>query len=162
MNAFEAKYTELLQTDPFIKSVAKPGRRIVGLEYYVYNQIIGTVALPLTVNVPRSNTIDTQADSDFVVQYASAGLQASANAVQVYNRNVVVQITDLSTGKTFFNTALIMSLAFGAGGFPFKYPSPRVINPNVSLRVDVTNRDTVTNYLQLNIALHGTRIYYAG
>lgn len=162
MSKFEQKYLDILNASPFIRAFAKPGRRVVRAQYFDYNTRIGSAASPLALNVPQLGNIETQADSDFVATYMTAGVLQLATSVMTFNRNVAFQVQDLSTGKNFFSQATIMGLLAGAGGFPYVFPAPRVINPNTNLAITVTNRDTATNYEGFFIAFHGMRLFYAG
>lgn len=161
-NDFQAKYLQILADSPYIRSVAKPGRVIVGMETYVYNAVVGTAAIPLTLaNGAVQATLDTQADSDFVLTYLSASVNIASNGDMKVNRNLTLQIQDTSTGKLFFNVPSVMTLVAGAGGFPFIFPAPRVINANTTLLFTVQNRDATQDYNQAFISLGGTRIFYA-
>lgn len=162
-NDFQQKYLQILADSPYIRSVAKPGRTILGIETYVYNATVGTAAIPLTLaNGAVTATLDTQADSDFVLTYLSASVNITANGDMKVNRNLTLQIQDTSTGKLFFNNPTVMTLVAGAGGFPFIFPAPRVINANTTLLFTVQNRDTTQDYNQAFLALGGSRIFYAG
>lgn len=158
---FQARYLQLLQDSPYIKSVARSGRAIVGIQYYAYNVQVGSIAAPLLLNVSQLGLIEFQADSDFAISYMAGSVRNAAGDVNVYNANVTLQIQDLATGKLFFNTPVVFPLVTGAGGFPFVLPAPRVVNPNSSLQVTVTNRDTANTYSGFFLSLHGVRIYYA-
>lgn len=158
---FQARYLQLLAQTPYIMGIAKPGRRILGVEYYVYNGQVGSVAVPLAVNGPQVTNIITQADSDFAITFISAAVQEAVNNAMVYNDNVAWQITDTSNGKQFFNVDTVIGLTSGAGGFPFVLPAPRVIAPNTTLAIKATNRDAAISPVGLFFAFHGTRIYYA-
>jgi hypothetical protein len=154
-------YLQILANSPYIKSVAKPGRTIAALETYVYNTVIGTAAIPLTLaNGPVSSTLDTQADSDFVMTYLSASVNITVNGDMKVNRNLTLQIQDTSTGKLFFSAPTVLTLVAGGGGFPFIFPAPRVINANTTLLFTGQNRDTAQDYNQMFVALGGTRIFY--
>lgn len=158
---FQARYLQLLEQTPYIMGIAKPGRRILGVEYYVYNGQVGSVAAPLAVNVAQITNIVMQADSDFAITFISAGVQEALNNALTYNDNIAWQITDTSNGKQFFNTDTVIGLTSGAGGFPFVLPAPRVIAPNTTLSVRATNRDAAISPVGLFFAFHGTRIFYA-
>lgn len=160
MSKFEDRYLQILQASPYIKAFAKPGRQIASVRYYNYNGRIGAPGAQLDLNIPRVAAIETQADSDFIMTYISLGLLPAAGAALTFNRNVTVQILDLSTGKNFFSQPTIMGLVGGAGGFPYVLPAPRVVNPNTSLQITAVNRDTTVNYLSLFVAFHGTRVFY--
>lgn len=157
---FENRYLAMLNNSPYIQAVKRPGQEIVNLEDYTYNVTVGSAATPLVLNTDIQQTIQTHADSDFVFTYLSACVNISANADMKFNRNLSLQIQDLSTGKFFFNQSTIMTLVAGAGGSPYIYPSPRVIAPNTGLQFTVRNRDIAQNYNQFFAALRGTRIFY--
>lgn len=162
-NIFQQKYLEIVANSDYIKSVRKPGRTIVGIESFVYNVVIGTAAVPLTLaNGAVQATLETQADSDFVLTYLSACANITANDDMRFNRNITLQIQDTSTGKLFFNVPTVMTLVAGGGGFPFVFPAPRVIDANTTLLFTAQNRDTAQNYNQAFLSLGGTRIFYAG
>lgn len=159
-NIFQQKYLELLTGSDYIRSVAQPGRRIVDIETYVYN-VQSPAATPLTLAAGAVQaTLETQADSDFVLAYLSACFNISANADMQFNRNVTLQIQDTSTGKNWFSQPTVMTLVTGGGGFPFVNVAPRVIRANTSLLFTFQNRDTTQNYNQAFLSLGGTRIFY--
>lgn len=161
-NDFQQRYLQILADSPYIRSVKDPARDIVGMETYVYNAVVGTAALPLTLaNGVVQATLDTQSDSDFVLTYLSASVNITTNGDMKVNRNLTLQIQDTSTGKLFFNVASVMTLVAGAGGFPFIFPAPRVIKANTTLLFSVQNRDTSQDYNQAFLSLGGTRIFYA-
>lgn len=164
LDELQSLYLDVLNNSPYMKSILQPGRKAVEIEYYCYNGQIGTAAVPLAVGVPQTVSFDTQADSDFAVTFMTAACQEVVNGALAYNDNVTLQITDTSTGKTFFNIPTVFGLVTGAGGFPFVLPAPRVIRPNTTISVQATNRDTQVNGgsgpVSLLWALHGTRIFY--
>lgn len=159
-NEFELRAQQILAESPYIRAITKPGRELLSAKYYGYDIQIGTVAAPLVVNVPQFGNIETQADSDFAVTGISACVQGVANGAFTYGWNMLLQIQDLSSGKFFYSRPTIMSMATGAGGFPFVLSAPRVINPNSSLAVTVTNRNPATNPVGFFIVLHGIRLFY--
>jgi hypothetical protein len=162
-NDLQQQYLEILAATPYLASVRKPGRTIVNMETFVYNAVIGTTALPLTLaNGIQTTTLETFSDSDFVLTYLSASVNITANGDMKFNRNLTLQIQDTSTGKNFFNLPTVMTLVAGGGGFPFVYPAPRVINANVTLLLAAQNRDTAQDYNQMFVAMGGVRIFYAG
>lgn len=162
---FQAKALQILANSDYIQGVAKPGRVIADIQYYVYNGRIGTDAVPLASGVTQTQRFDTHADSDFAISYIEACLQELAGGVMTYNGNTALQIQDLATGKLFFSVPTAMALVSGAGGFPFVLPAPRLFNPNTAIAVSATNRDTIVNGgagpVGLYYAFHGTRIFYA-
>ena len=158
---FETRYLQLLQNSPYIQSVARPGMQIARINYYAYNIIIGSAAVPLVAGVPQQGTITTQSDSDFAVTYLSACCENAANGPMSFGNNLTLQIQDTSTGKFFFNQAAPLILVSGGGGFPYVFPAPRVVNPNSGLLITALNRDTNVSPIGCYVAMHGVRIWYA-
>lgn len=159
-NALQAKYLEILGSSPYIASVRKPGRTIIGMETYVYNVVVGA-PFSLLYNVDVRAQLQMQADSDFVLSYLSGCVNINPNGDMKSNRNLTLQIQDTSTGKLFFNQPTVMTLVCGGGGFPFIFAAPRVIDANTTLQFTVRNRDSAQNYSQAYLSLGGTRIFYA-
>jgi hypothetical protein len=157
LDVFQRKYFEVLANSDYIRSIRKPGRELIGLRSYIYNVVVGP---SLLLNVPISTTLETQADSDFALAYLSASANQSANADMQFNRNLTLQIQDLSTGKLFFSAPTVMTLVTGGGGFPYVFPVPRVVNANSQLLFTVNNRDTAVNYNQAFLSLGGIRLFY--
>lgn len=164
---FQAAYLRIMQNSPYLASVLKPGRAVVDVQYYAYNGVVGFASsgANLLPNVTQTTTFDTQADSDFVLTFISACAQETTGAPMSYNDNLALQIQDLSTGKFLFNVPTVMGLVTGAGGFPFVLPAPRLFNPNTTIAVSATNRDTIVNagagLVNFFYAFHGSRIFYA-
>lgn len=157
MADFQAQYLAQVMNTPYIKSVARPGRNIVGLENYVYAVNVGN---PIAIAATVQNTITTQGDSDFILESMSACVNITVNGDMLFNRNLTLQIQDLTTGKFLFSAATLYGLVAGAAGFPFMFPAPRVISPNGTLQFTVTNRDAGQAYNQMTIALQGTKVFY--
>jgi len=162
-NDLQTRYLQLAAQSDYLRSVLKPGRQVLDFQSYVYNAVIGSAAVPLTLaNGAVNATLDIQADSDFVLTYLSACVNITANGDMKVNRNLTLQIQDTSTGKLFFSAPTPVTLVAGGGGFPFVFPAPRVINANTNLLLTAQNRDTAQDYNQMFVAFGGTRIYYAG
>jgi hypothetical protein len=162
-NDFADRYFALTNQDPYIQSVARPGQTITKKMPYNYGVVVGNATTPLTLFAGTiTQTMITLADSDFVMSGLSAGVNITANSDMKFNRNITLQIQDLSTGKFFFSQPTVVTLVAGGGGFPLIYPAPRVIRPNSTLLFSAQNRDTAQDYLSLFITLCGTRIFYEG
>lgn len=155
-------YMAILAARPYLKAVLRPGQRLVGIMSYTYNVTVGSVATPLTLAAgPISASIETHADSDFAISDISACLRTGANGDMKVNRNVTLQIEDLQTGKRFYNRPTVLGLVSGGGGFPFVWPATRLVRANSPIQFTAQNRDTATDYLDLFVALGGTRLFYA-
>ena len=159
---FGSRYMQLSNQDPYIQSVARQGQAITNRMPYDYPMTIGNAATPLTLAAGALNGfITTLADSDFVVESISASVNLTANSDMKFDRNIVFQLQDTSSGKFFYSAPIVMALGAGAGGYPLKYAAPRVIRPNTTILGTAQNRDTGQDYFSFFLTLHGTRIFYA-
>ncbi len=160
MNDFERRYLDILQRTDYISSIARPGKQIVNIDYFVYDIRIGTDAVPIPNGASGQGNVEIQSDSDFVMTYMSGGIQNAVNGALSFNFAALLQLQDTVSGKTYFNTPTLMALVMGAGGFPFLLPAPRVLNPNTNLPSTVTNISG-GNSFGAYLAFHGARIFYA-
>lgn len=161
MNEFQRKYLDILKQTDYISAVARPGREIVSIDYYAYTATIGTPAAPVAIGGTRQALVQIQADSDFVMTAIAGGSQPLiANAI-TYTAPVLFQLTDTGSGKRYFSAPTPMASVAGSGAFPFVLPSPRVLQPNTILQIDVINVGAAT-IDQISFAFHGARIFYAG
>lgn len=161
-NDLQTRYLQLAAQSDYLRAILRPGRQVVDFQSFVYNGVIGSAATPLSLaNGAVTSTLDIQADSDFAVAYLSACVNLTANGDMKVNRNLTLQVQDLSTGKLFFSQPAVVTLVAGGGGFPFVFPAPRVLAANTQLLLTGQNRDTANDYNQMFVAFGGTRIYYA-
>lgn len=163
-SAFDQRYFELSNQDPYVQSVRRPGGVIVKKMPYDYGATIGGPApdTPLTFAAGAVNEVmTTLGDSDFVLSSMSASVNATVNGNMLFNRNLTLQIQDLSSGKFFFQVPTVVELVTGGGGFPFEFVAPRVMRPNSSFLLTAQNRDTAQNYNAMFVTFHGTRYFYA-
>lgn len=160
MNQFQRKYLDLLKQTDYISAVARPGRQIVNIDYFVYTARVGSDAVPIPVLGTGRANVQMQADSDFVMTYISS---ASSTATGVINTTAAatVQLTDTGSGKTYFSAPTVLQAIGGYGGFPFLLPSPRVLNPNTILQIDIANLSSTITLPGVFFAFHGARIFYA-
>lgn len=160
MNEFERKYLDILKRNDYIAAVARPGREIVAIDYYAYNTVIGSPAAPVAAGGSAQALIQIQADSDFVMTHIAGGSQVLVTNQISYTAPVLMQLTDTGSGKRYFSSPTPMASVAGSGAFPFLLPSPRVLQPNTNLQIDVFNLGA--NPLeQISLAFHGARIFYA-
>lgn len=162
------RYAELSNQDPYIQSVKRPNQNIQKKMPYEYGAIVGgplsvagvaTTPLALAAG-PVQTAVQIQADSDFVLTSLAIAVNITANGDMKFNRNLTIQIQDTSTGKNFFSAPCVTSLVGGGGGFPFIFPAPRVLRPNIVLLITGQNRDANVNYNAMFVTLGGTRIFY--
>ena len=160
----QSQYLELVKRTPYLQAVARTGRTIIGIENYSYEVVIGAPNSLSLFTAPQSAVLVTQGDSDFILDGLSACLQPDPGSGMLFDRNVALQIQDLTTGKFFFSGPIAFSLVAGSAGAPFIFAAPRVISPNGSLQLTAQNQEQVggSNYSQLFVSLLGTKILYQG
>ncbi len=150
MNAFEANAAKIESTSDYLAAFMRADRQFLKAEDFTYNVDILGVATATAV----TQFVQMQADSDFVLQYITANLQ------QVDGTLTTLQITDTSTGRTFYSQAGPLALLVGGWSIPLFMPAPRLIAPNVNLKFELTNNQGQT--LDYRLALLGTRVFYGG
>lgn len=160
MNEFQRRYLDILKSTDYISSVARPGRTIVNIDYYAYNARVGTDAAPIASGAPGQALVQIQADSDFVLTQIAGGSRQQPTSSLGFNASILVQLTDTGSGKRYFSAPTPISHMAGSGAFPFVLPSPRVLQPNTILQIDVQNLTAVAQ-VAIEFAFHGARIFYA-
>lgn len=164
MNEFQRRLLDAIEYSDYIATFADPAKKILGIESYTY-----TVDAPAANLVPGANAslfnVIMDSDSDFVMTYMSGGAVVGTSAPFrnfEYDPSITVQITDQSSGRTYFNMPTPMALVAGAAGYPFILTSPRVVKPRVTLTVaaGVIAQATQT-YVGFAFCFHGAKIYYA-
>lgn len=158
MDDFQIRLLSVMQNSSFIAAIARNNKTIIGIDYFAYNA--GPTTNPTFSAVAAAGAASTlvpiQADSDFVLTYISAAT-VQAGAI-VSNPVATCQFTDTGTGKTFFSSPTLLTLVTGTNGFPFILPAPRVIAPNVNIKIDVVNNTAAP--LDFWFSLEGARVYY--
>jgi len=147
MQSFAARSLQMSSMSAYLTDFLRPGQDINAVDFFVYNGI-GTDS---TVNF---FFIETQSDSDFVL-VAIAGstgpILDSGGPFVLFGGPL--QITDTGSGKTFFSEPTPAWMVTGFNGIPFVLPTPRLLMPNTTLRVDVEYGYT--------LSLIGLRLYYS-
>lgn len=163
MSDFQAQYLAMIANTPYLQSVARAGKTIIGVENYTYEVTVGVVGTGLPIGGGAVSTLVTQGDSDFVLEGLAACVNLTPNGNMLFNRNVALQIQDLTSGKFFFSQATAFALVAGSAGSPFMFAAPRVLAPNSALAVSANNVETVggSTYNQMFVSFLGTKIFYA-
>jgi len=165
-NSVTQQYIDLVNSTPYLQSIARNGKRIVEVEQYTYLLSIGSASAGGANILLSGGTfrgiVTTQGDSDFVVETLAVELAAATatDVFSVYGRNVTLQIQDLKTGKFLYSQPTIYSLLGGAGGMPFTFFTPHVMPPNTVLQATIQNRDQ-NNYAAFFCAFQGFKVFYA-
>lgn len=158
MNIFQRHIIDLAGYSSWIASVVRRDkvRQIINIDPFNYNGSVTNLADAATseINIP------IEADSDFVMTQASGYVLVTASGLVNATPNVLVQLTDAGSGKTFMSEGTLFGLVFGNQGFPFVLSSPRVIAPQTSINIQVTNRTGAA--ADIYVELIGARVYYKG
>ena len=160
LNEFERKLADMIRWTDYIATFADPQRKILLIDTYTYTVDGNTLTANITATAPQSFNIVMDSDSDFVCTYLSGYGRAQGSTLMSVNPALLVQITDKSAGRTFFNKPSPMPMVCGQGGFPFLLPSPRVIKPRSTVNITAQSAQVQT-FTGFYFCLHGGRIYYA-
>jgi hypothetical protein len=162
MNEFERRVIDLaLNHQNLMKAAGVGFGGGARVEPYVYAGAVGSVAAPLVAGVTSQIVIPVQADSYFLLSYISAAQVLNASTFMVPSAGEI-QITDTGNGVTIYNRPQPASVVagtcdFNSPGLPFLLTVPRVILPNVNIKVDYTHRGLNSDGFQ--IAFFGAKVY---
>lgn len=166
MNEFERRLLDVIGYSSYIATFADPARQILGIEGYAYS--VDALAANVTSAAPADFDLIMDSDSDFVVCYLAGAARidngptvANGTRCTEFSPGLLVQITDQSSGKTYFDKPTPLPLIAGAGGFPYIMSSPRVIKPRSTLTVTAQGAIAGAQYDDFFFALHGAKVYYA-
>lgn len=134
-------------------------------DLYIYE----AQALALAANASVTDTIQIEADSNFVLQKlayhapAPSGTSLAANALGLVEAqriipNVAITITDTGSGRQLMPAPIPIPSLFGTGQLPFILPNPRLFMRNSTIQVTFTNLDG-TNTYTVRLAFIGFKIY---
>lgn len=168
MNEFQRRLLDVVKYTTYIASFADPSRKVLAIEPYCYTVDQSGLTLTTATAPPLSFNLIMDSDSDFVATYMSAaaiiGPGGIAQRQVEFSPSILIQITDQSAGKTWFNGPMPTSLVCGAMGFPFLLSSPRIIRPRTTLSIAPTAAVALSGgsvFTSFFFALNGAKIYYA-
>lgn len=148
----------VLERDPFIQSIARPGVPIADVEYFAYVADFAAMA----EGASATQTIETASDSDFVLVMqngSSYGPLGSSGQSLIY---ATATIAEGQGNNPFFSQAAPFQQVFGYEGAPFILPKPRVFRPNSRIKVTINFIDINGGQNQsFRCAFHGMRLYYS-
>lgn len=173
MNEFERRRIETAQNHVDIHSVVASLGESVIIEHFGYSAELGSAAAPFVDGVTQSIIIPMQSDAYFVLQYISTCV-VYASTTNTFGTNVFsasghinMQITDTGAGEVLYNVPAIASILAGTPnraqvGIPLLLPMPRVIPPNVNIKIDATqtghNATSVQAVQGFWVGLFGSRV----
>jgi len=126
-------------------------------DFYVYEATAVALATGASVN----DTIQIEADSDFILQKLAyeadlAGV-AQLESTQIVP-NVNIQIIDTGSGRQLMQNPIPIATIFGRGTLPFILPNPRLFMRNSSLQIAFTSFEAaVTPTIRLSFI--GYKVY---
>lgn len=126
-------------------------------DFFIYE----SESLGLATGTSSNDTIQIEADSDFILQklaqhttLADATYVSSATPIP----NISLLITDTGSGRQMMNNPIPIPSFFGSGQLPFILPNPRKIAKNSVLNIAYTNFDAAQTY-SVRLAFIGYKIY---
>lgn len=109
----------------------------------------------------QTQTINIQADSDFVVQKLTFAANV-ANAGQTDSSRVIplcsLLITDTGSGRQLSNIPIDLSTLFGTGEIPFILPQPKVFVARSNISLQLANYDAAQTY-NVKLSLIGMKLF---
>ncbi len=126
-------------------------------DFYIYE----AETLVLAVGGNANDTIQIEADSDFILQKLTyeadiAGAAQTANTRIV--PNVLVQLTDTGSGRQLMQNPIPIPSFFGIGSIPFILPNPRLFMRNSTIQVAFTSFEAAITP-SVRLAFIGYKIY---
>ena len=128
-------------------------------DFYVYE----SEAIPVVSGQNVTDTINIEADSDFMLQKLTyfadigTGLQTAETRVLPL---VTVQLTDTGSGRQLMQNPIPIPALFGTGELPYIIPNPRKFLRNSTIQINYINYAVAppTDY-NIRLAFHGYKIY---
>lgn len=128
-------------------------------EGYVYTGFLSTLA----AGADGSAVVNVDTDADFFVMKHTFFITTGANDAPTQNNfelaNLLVQIQDTSSGRTFFRRPLPLPSVFGTGSDPFIWPAPYGVQGGGTLEFTFTNNTAATVYNNIYCNLIGMKAY---
>lgn len=157
MNDAQRRLLQTAKVSDWLAGYARQDKKLLNIETYTYSQNVTNIG----PTASGQGIIQVQADSDFALVEMSGAAINHATGAYVSTPNIITQVTDSGSGKTFFSQFTLFPLVFGLAGFPYMLPSPRIIAPNTNIVIDVNNQDAAITF-DVYYSFFGVRLYYAG
>lgn len=116
-----------------------------------------TEFLPLTANLTIANSLGIQADSDFIICYATCIVTDVTNLVQIPFIPQLVQLTDAAAGNAFFLQPEHAMNVYGDAANPGIFANPVVMRAATTLQVQHQNLEAFNR--NVRCAFNGFRSY---
>lgn len=158
-NAFWTQLLDMVEYTDYIATFCDPDRQILEIEPYTYTVDGNALSANITMTAPQVFNTQMEGDSDFVLTYLSAFGRVNAETALRVNPALLVQIAEVTTGRTFFSGPSPLPMVAGQGGFPFLLTGPKVIRARSRLQITVTAAQAV-QWSGFYFCYHGARIWY--
>lgn len=158
-NAFRTQLLDMVEYTDYVATFAEPGREIVDIDNWTYFVDGETLSADITATAAQVFLTPMAGDNDFVLFYMAGMGRVTGTTVLSANPALLVQIADLTTGRTFFSAPSPMPMIAGCGGFPYMLPGPKVIPPRSTLRTTVVSAQAQA-FSGFYFCFHGSRIWY--
>jgi hypothetical protein len=143
-------------------------------DFYIYE----SEAISLAAGTNATDTIQIEADSNFILQKLTQFSVPSADSAAVFpdltddtivfpvgltnmqtvKPAVALQLIDTGSGRQLMQNPIPIPSFFGTGEMPFILPNPRLFVRNSTIQVAYTNFDTVNDY-DVRLAFIGYKVY---
>lgn len=156
-NAFRTQLLDMVGYTDLVATFADTGRPIVDIDTFTYS--IDSNGPLITPAAPATFTTQMAGDNDFVLFSMSGMGRDNGTTDLMFNPALLVQITDATQGRTFFDRACPMPLIAGAGGWPFLLTGPKVLRARTTLKTTFSCAQA-RNFSGVYFCFHGGRIWY--
>jgi hypothetical protein len=158
-DAFWTQLLDLVQYTDYCALFADPTRpEPVLIEPFSY--IIDYIGAANTINkTPMNFLTPMTGDCDFLMTGMAGFAQEALGGPCVVNPTIQVQITDLSSARTFFAGPAPMPFIAGQMGFPYLLTGPRTVKARATLKTSVSVLATF-GFNSFFWAFHGAKIWY--
>jgi hypothetical protein len=137
--------------------------KIIAQDFFIYS----TLFTSLAPGVAQSNTINIQADSDFVINEMTYGANILVGGVVTTTPNYTTRIfpnisivlLDAGSGRQLMDSAIDLSALAGSGERPFFLPIKKRLAARSNLVITAQNFNTVDTY-RLNLSFVGFKRFY--
>lgn len=134
-------------------------QKYIARDFFTY-ELDSTVDLAPAGSVNLTQSIDT--DSDFFwtkacvfVDVADAGTTEANKEVP----NLMITVTDGTTGRSMSNAPVPVSCLFGYGSLPFILPVAKYFGARSLIQLVVSNPTAGTTYSNIRFSFHGVKAF---
>ena len=107
--------------------------------------------LPLAAGATETQNISIQADTDFIIMYATAIVTAVDNTTPLAFAPALIELRDASTGATMTQLPVHLEALFGDGSFPGIFAVPKFVRANGAIAVTLQNLEAFNRNYRINL-----------